>query len=236
MTAETRILIVNADDFGQNQGINGGIIESHKLGIVTSASLMVRGEAATEAAEYASSNGRLSVGLHVDLGEWGCRQGEWWLRYQVVPLDDAVSVREEVYRQLDAFRRLVGRDPSHIDSHQHVHREEPVRAIVAELGHQLQVPVRHLTRTIRYCGRFYGQTKTGECVPEAVSASSLVRIIKSLPPGLTELACHPGYAEGLQSDYKDERVLEILALCAPEVRAALLSQTVQLESFCSLEF
>jgi len=42
MTAGTRFLIVNADDFGQSPGINRGIIKAHADGIVTSVSLMVR--------------------------------------------------------------------------------------------------------------------------------------------------------------------------------------------------
>ena len=62
-----RFLIVNADDFGQSHGINEGIIAAHEKGIVTSASLMVRYPAASEAASYAQKNPRLSVGLHVDL-------------------------------------------------------------------------------------------------------------------------------------------------------------------------
>ncbi len=48
-----RYLIVNADDFGLSEGVNRGIIRAHEQGIVTSASLMVRGAAAAEAARYA---------------------------------------------------------------------------------------------------------------------------------------------------------------------------------------
>ena len=113
-----RYLIVNADDFGQSPGINEGIITAHEHGIVTSASLMVRWPAAATAAEYAGAHPRLSLGLHVDLGEWAYRHGEWVPLYQVVPVDDAVSVAEEVSRQLVAFQHLTGKHPTHIDSHQ----------------------------------------------------------------------------------------------------------------------
>ena len=34
-------LIVNADDYGMSRGVNLGIIEAHKNGIVTSTTLMV---------------------------------------------------------------------------------------------------------------------------------------------------------------------------------------------------
>ena len=48
----TRIVIVNADDFGQTAGVNRGVVEAHELGIVTSASMLVYHEAADEAARY----------------------------------------------------------------------------------------------------------------------------------------------------------------------------------------
>ena len=72
-----RYLIVNADDFGLSAGVNRGVIEAHERGIVTSASLMVRPPAAAEAAADARAYPELSLGLHVDLGEWSYREGEW---------------------------------------------------------------------------------------------------------------------------------------------------------------
>ena len=44
-----KLLIVNADDFGQSPGISEGIVEAVDRGIVTSASLMVRWPDAGEA-------------------------------------------------------------------------------------------------------------------------------------------------------------------------------------------
>ena len=66
-----RLLIVNADDFGQNTAINRGILRAHEEAIMTSANFMFRGAAAGEAAAYARSSPRLSVGLHADLAR-GC--------------------------------------------------------------------------------------------------------------------------------------------------------------------
>src|SRR5688572_29103796 len=128
MTA-IRHLIVNADDFGQSAGVNKGVLRGCDEGIVTSASLMVHWPAAADAAEAALARPDLSVGLHVDLGEWRLAAGEWVPIYQVVPLVDADAVRTEIARQLEAFRHLMGHDPSHLDSHQHVHRREPVRSV-----------------------------------------------------------------------------------------------------------
>ena len=111
-----RRLIVNADDFGQSVGINDGVARAHQHGIVTSASLMVRWPAAKDAATYAREHPDLSLGLHVDLGEWEFQGDGWTPLYTVVDSDDVAVVEQELRRQLEAFRDLTGRDPTHIDS------------------------------------------------------------------------------------------------------------------------
>src|SRR5262245_25241994 len=158
MNASLR-LIVNADDFGLSPAVNRGIIEAHERGIVTSTSLMVNhGASSIAALEWARGNSSLGVGLHVDLGEWFCRGGEWLPLYEVVPLDDAAAVATAVRDQLDRFRQLVGRNPTHVDSHQHVHCKGAAREVTIALAVELGVPLRHFTAGIRYCGAFYGQT------------------------------------------------------------------------------
>jgi chitin disaccharide deacetylase len=58
-----RRLIVNADDFGLTAGVNRAILEAHERGIATSATLMARGAAFSDAVQLAPE--RLSVGCHV---------------------------------------------------------------------------------------------------------------------------------------------------------------------------
>jgi predicted glycoside hydrolase/deacetylase ChbG (UPF0249 family) len=232
--AQRRYLIVNADDFGQGLGVNRGIIEAHEHGIVTSASLMVRGPAAAEAAAYGRDHPALSLGLHVDLCEWAYRDGGWVPVYQVVAVEDAAAVAAEVTRQLDAFRRLTGHNPTHLDSHQHVHREEPVRSVLLELARDLGVPLRHFSPQVRYCGAFYGQMARGEPYPEGISVDGLLRTLAALPAGVTELACHPGDATDLDSMYRDERAVEVRTLCDPRIREALATEQIELRSFGNL--
>jgi predicted glycoside hydrolase/deacetylase ChbG (UPF0249 family) len=229
----SRYLIVNADDFGQSPGVNRGIVAAHERGIVTSASLMVRWPAAAEAAAYARGRPELSVGLHLDLGEWVCRNGSWQPRYEVVSVEDATAVAEEVTRQLAAFRRLLGTDPTHLDSHQHVHAQEPVRTVLRELARRLGGPVRHDTPGIRYCGRFYGQMADGAPLPEEIGVQRLLRLLAELPRGCTELACHPGEGDDLDSTYLRERSQEVRTLCDPCVRAAVDAAGIRLVSFRS---
>src|SRR5262245_54840774 len=98
--ADQRQLIVNADDFGQSAGVNEGVLRAYDEGIVTSASLMVRWPAAAPAAVAARIRPGLSVGLHIDLGEWQRAAGEWIPLYQVVPLEDEEALNREVRSQL----------------------------------------------------------------------------------------------------------------------------------------
>jgi predicted glycoside hydrolase/deacetylase ChbG (UPF0249 family) len=226
-----KYLIVNADDFGQSPGINRGIIEAHEHGIVTAASLMTRWLAAGAAALYARTHPRLSVGIHLDLGEWVYRGGDWVPFYTVAPLDDNACVESEIVRQLEAFRYLMGRDPTHMNSHQHVHMREPVRTITLRLSEKLGIPLRNLCPDINYCLNFYGQTTEGLPFPSGIGGDRLVEMLSMLPDGLTVLVCHPGDATDLNTVYQRERLEELKVLCDPRVRAAINDFGVRLCSF-----
>jgi predicted glycoside hydrolase/deacetylase ChbG (UPF0249 family) len=226
-----RYVIVNADDFGQSRGVNRGIIEAYEGGIVSSASLMVRWPAAAEAAAYSRKHPDLSLGLHFDFSEWACRRGNWVKVYEVVPGEDIAAVAKEAYRQLATFRRLVGSDPTHIDSHQHAHRDKSIRSIFVEIANRLGVPLRGVSPQIRYCGGFYGQTSDGRPLPAFISVKALLRILASLRPGYTELGCHPGRGNDLDSMYVRGRAQEVKTLCDPRVRVALANRGIKLCSF-----
>jgi predicted glycoside hydrolase/deacetylase ChbG (UPF0249 family) len=232
--AGPRLLVVNADDFGRSRGVNAGVLAAHERGIVTSASLMVRWPAAREAADYARERPQLGIGLHLDLGEWVYADGTWAPLYEVVRLNDDDAVHDEISRQVDRFRELTGRDPTHVDSHQHVHRREPVRAAALELARALSVPLRGCTPRIRYRGEFYGQCEDGTPLPDAIAVASLVRLLGGLDPGTTELGCHPGAADGLPGVYAKERAQEVEALCHPTVAKAIEREGIKLVSFAEV--
>jgi len=60
-------LIINADDFGFTSGVNKGIVQAYKQGIVTSTTIMANGQAFDEAIELARENPGLGVGCHLSI-------------------------------------------------------------------------------------------------------------------------------------------------------------------------
>src|SRR5438128_1837722 len=121
-----KYLIVNGDDFGASHGINRGIVEAHRRGILTSASLMVNMPATEAAVASSRSLPHLSVGLHVDFaGEPGKAVGG---------TNVAENCRAELYRQVYRFQELVGRLPTHLDSHHNAHRDPQLLPHFLELA------------------------------------------------------------------------------------------------------
>lgn len=228
-----RTLIVNADDFGLSPGVNDGVLQAHVQGIVTSASLMVRRRATVHAVGAASEFPRLSLGLHVDLGEWVYRDGEWTPLYVWAEMSDEAAVAAELESQVAAFVALVGRNPTHLDSHQHVHLDEPLRSVIGAMARKLGIPLRH-RRPVQYCGAFYGQTSEGKPLPEAITPTVMAQLIRELPKGITELACHPASHPEPGLAYGLPRVIELSSLCDPSVRRTLDDSGVRLASFADL--
>jgi chitin disaccharide deacetylase len=228
-----RYVIVNADDFGYSRGVNRGIVEAHEYGIVTSASLMVARPGAVEAAEYARGRPQLGLGLHAELGRW--RVARFPVRgaaHSVAALQRSVAT--ELARQLDRFRSLIGRDPSHLDSHQHRHRDELVRPHFELVAAELGVPLRRVSSTVRFCGEFYGHDGRGQPSPADIRPEALISLLEGLEEGVTELGCHPGYVDDLRDWYHREREQEVRTLCDPAVKETIGRLGIRLCTFADL--
>lgn len=228
-----RFLVVNADDLGLSAAVNAGIFTAHERGIVTSASLMVRQGAAPAAAEEAAAHPALAIGLHIDLGEWVYERGEWIQAYLHCDTDDPDAVEAECRAQLERFRALLGRAPTHLDSHQHVHESEPVKGVTEALAAELGLPLRN--RAVRYEGGFYGQSGKGEPFPEGISRERLAELIQTLPPGWTEIGCHPAAGPVPTSSYDAERQIELRTLCDEDVKNLLNVSNVNLCSYAQAD-
>src|SRR5262249_13015244 len=153
---------------------------------------------------------------------------KWMPLYEVIPRHDADAVQKEVEMQLRIFHDLMGRPPTHLDSHQHVHRFEPLRSLLLRAASELGIRVRHMHSHVHYCGAFCGQTSKGGALPEAITAQALMSILAKLTPGCTELACHPGLDGDLTSTYNHERSREVDALCDTSVRQYVEKERIRL--------
>lgn len=218
-----RHVVVNADDFGAGPGVNRGIVESHRRGIVTSTSLMAEGPASRGAARLARECPALSVGLHVALPD-----REW---KSDADLPAAAALRAALETQLGRFEELLGRPPTHLDSHHHIHIRPSLLPHFEELASRCAIPLRDCSG-VRYCSRFYGQWD-GESRPEQVSAEALIRILDTeAEEGVIELGCHPGRPDpDLTSSYAAERELELRALCDERVRSFVERRGIVLVGF-----
>ncbi|HEY2017275.1 MAG TPA: ChbG/HpnK family deacetylase [Bryobacteraceae bacterium] len=219
----TRHLIFNADDFGASTGVNRGILECHTKGVLTSTSMMVTGRAVAEAVAMSRDHPRLAIGLHWDV--WGEDEREF-------DTADLPAVREEFRRQLDEFERLMGRLPTHIDSHRHAHREPHVMPVFRELVGPLGIPLRD-DGQVGFVGGFYAQWEWMVTNLEYVSVPFLQRMLhREVPEGFTEFSCHPGYlSDDYQAVYLKEREAEVATLTDPAIRETILEEGIRLISY-----
>lgn len=218
-----KYLIVNADDFGASRGINRAIRELYEAGVVTSASLMIRMPAAGEAVAFAQTAPDLGVGLHATLTH---EDG-----VPLIDFDDAEACTAAIQAQIDDFAEQLGRLPTHLDTHQNVHRDERLLPLFTSIAQRYALPLREHS-PVRYFSSFYGQWE-GEPHPEHISIESLLGMLdRELSQGITELSCHPGYCGAdFTSQYDFEREIERQTLSDPRLREYLAAGGVKLINF-----
>jgi predicted glycoside hydrolase/deacetylase ChbG (UPF0249 family) len=140
----------------------------------------------------------------------------------------------ELEHQLRRFEKLMGRAPTHLDSHHNVHRDSRALPCFLELARRQGLPLREHS-PVRYCSSFYGQWG-GATHLEQISPANLVRLVEAeAREGITELSCHPGYVEpDFATSYVCERAVEVQTLCDPLIRRALAEQQIELVNYNDL--
>ena len=101
----------------------------------------------------------------------------------------ATTCAAELERQLHRFEQLVGGRPTHIDSHHHTHRDPLIHDVFVAFADRQALPMRE--HTVRHRADYYGE--------QAIGVENLLDILGRLEHGDTELGCHPGYVDGLES-------------------------------------
>jgi hopanoid biosynthesis associated protein HpnK len=203
-------LIVNADDLGWTEGVNRGIVEAHRKGLVTSATLLANGPAFHTALEAARANPELSVGVHLNLSdgaptakaaqvqgllnEAGClREGPKRLLLRIARR----SLRlEEVEREWNAQIQKVrdtGIRPTHLDGHKHVQMLPGLFEIALRLAKKYgirAIRVAHEESKLRSMLAIGGKQKKAVMLKQGVQARGL----KLLARDAREMADRAGLA------------------------------------------
>lgn len=245
-----KLLIVNADDFGLTAGVSRGILEAYRRGIVTSTTVLVNCPLDSRLLSAVKST-QLGVGLHLNLT----------LGAPISPVaeipsllnDEGKFVRDplrqaeqakppevelELRAQTAAFVRLLGRKPTHLDTHHHVGRGAPILDIVLGLAEELGVAVRCVdgearraacARGLRSPDHFFGESG----LEPYWSAERLLETLASLPDGVSEFMTHPGYFDDhlVASRYGRQREVELRGLTEPAVQAAVTAGGIRLCHF-----
>jgi len=151
-------LIINADDFGLTPGINRAIVELHRAGVVSSATLMATGPAFDDAVALALANPMLGIGCHlvlVDgmplchaesiptlLGADGKTFRPSALDFAQAALRGTIEPEDIARETLAQIQRLqrAGIDVTHIDSHKHTHLFPSVAGTVWHIANRCGVP------------------------------------------------------------------------------------------------
>jgi hopanoid biosynthesis associated protein HpnK len=171
-------LVINGDDFGCAPEINEAILRAHRLGVLTSASLMVTGEAAEQAVRFARDTPSLAVGLHLVLVEGRAalppgkipqlvdRHG----RFPRSPVATGLrywfdrKARQQLRRELEAqFARFAatGLPLAHVDGHLNMHLHPAVFPTVLALAERfgasrVRIPRDHLLWALHHDPRRAG--------------------------------------------------------------------------------
>lgn len=148
-----RRVILTADDFGLSESVNEAVERAHRDGLLTSASLMVAGEAAQDAVRRARRLPGLRVGLHlvvieghavcapaaipdlVDARGWiGSDQLRLGIQYFVHPRIRR-QLAQEIRAQFAAYA-ATGLALDHADAHKHMQLHPTVGALMLRIGRE----------------------------------------------------------------------------------------------------
>lgn len=217
-----RWLIVNADGLGMGPGVNRGILDAHRDGIVTSASLLVDGPWSIEAARLCRDRTGLSVGLHARVSSFGLRPAGG---------GRVARCRAELSRQFTRFKELMGRVPTHLDSHGNVHDDPALAAVFLELADWWGVPLRGHS-PVQHLPRPVGAS-TGAGHEEPTDVAGLERMLRTeVGEGVTELRVRPAHPDpSLDGAVAEAGAISLRTLCEPQIRRSLWTLGIRLASY-----
>ncbi|HEY6958550.1 MAG TPA: ChbG/HpnK family deacetylase [Candidatus Limnocylindria bacterium] len=252
-------LIVNADDFGYTRGVTRGVLAAHRDGIVTATTLMANAPDTEDAARQAHALGSLDVGVHLvftygrpltdtaRIASLVTRDGTFPRVTDLLRRGDEIRAEDvltEARAQYARARALLGREPTHLDTHHWVHDVAPIEEAVRALAVETRTALRSHGPAQRDRVRAQGIRTPDRFVrdfqgPRPIGVDALVSLLERLAPdgGSAELMCHPGDPDDTLlrgSSYAAERGDELATLTDPRVRTAIERLGIELINFRSL--
>lgn len=245
-------LIVNADDFGLTEGNTIAHILCHEDGILTSTTLMVNMPFAPLAVALAKKHPKLGVGLHLTLTmgrpvlegakSFTDENGNFRKKgtYENgLPVVDEEELYAEWKAQMEKFIKMMGKKPTHIDSHHHVHLQDNLLPIAKRLAKEYDLPMRLRPQTDKtnydyevalMLPGFYDDTAKPSYFTENTFGIWDEEII--------EVMCHPAFIDQRLIDissYCTERANELQTIRDPEVKKWVKESGVELITFADLK-
>lgn len=271
-------LIVNADDFGFSVGVTDGILHAHQAGILTSTTLITTMPDAQRAVDLARQNHRLGVGIHLCLTQGtplAGLDGPLFSPRGVFPkrmtqllwrLMGDKSILRQVRREWESqINFAVSRNlqPTHLDSHKHIHHWPPLGDIAIDLARNFNIRHIRCAREVTIPGisrpamGYRMLSRMAHALASRASDAGLTTtdwffglaatgqfspdvwrlLLNHLPPGTGEVMVHPGRPDGLNRSMTRllaERQLELDALCDPAIKRLIQNNSVRLIHFGQL--
>lgn len=219
---------------------------------MTSTTALINGEAVEHAAQLSRELPELGVGMHFvltlglplspmpgltregQLGKWIWEMAE----QDALPLDE---IARELDCQFNRFVDVFGREPTHIDSHHHVHMIPAIFPLVTEFAQRKGVAMRvdrevrglpdvAVTSTEGFSSAFYGD-EIDEALFLKVLDDSAAKGERSL-----EVMAHPAFVDQIvrKSAYCWPRLAELEVLTSASLKYAIAERGYRLGTFRDL--
>ena len=241
-------LIVNADDFGMTEANTIATILAHEDGILSSTTMMVNMPFATYGAKLAKDHPNLGVGIHLVLTvgrplvegakSYTDENGNFRRPKSYEdghPHADLDELYVEWKAQMERFIEIMGRKPTHIDSHHHVHSLPWHMEVTMRLSKEYDLPVRLLPDQYPvdypYCKApmirgFYEDTATLDYF--------MTNNFGLWDHEIAEVMCHPAFLDERlinMSSYNIPRTRELAVLRDPRLKAWVKENGIELITF-----
>lgn len=248
----SRLLIVNADDYGISPGVSEGILRAAETGIVSSTTVManlVTGEELRNLQQSGLPCGchlNLSLGPPTDkfppelLDERGRFSKQLSLNAATWEDSRAIDAAEEEWITQIVYLRGAGMQLTHLDSHHHVHMLEPLFPIALHLARAFDLGLRvrsgQLADACASGVRCPGEFVEGYFGNNNIGSEDLLALAAT-KADTVEVMCHPGVADdtlSARSGYVSERERELEVLADPGLKSRVEEMGWRLGGYADL--